>query len=57
MKCDTEQALALWDEMETAIGSAMQTITADERALLERDFAIHLLWGADAWNDESVATI
>jgi len=54
---DTEAALSLWDEMEKALASAKDGLPPDQRAKLDKHLAIHLLWGADSWHDDSAASV
>lgn len=50
LDANTEQALDSWDELEDLTENALQGAPASERATLDRELAIHLLWGADRWD-------
>lgn len=52
LDAETETALKLWDDLETALATAKEGLAADQRSILDRHLAVHLLWGADSWHDQ-----
>jgi len=56
LRVDTNQddvALGLWDEIGRFLDETKSDFTPHDRAWFDRNFAVHLHWGADPWDDES----
>ncbi len=54
---DAKSASELWDSMASHIERAMRDLPPEQRQLLDRHLALHLLWGADRWNDDDAGSV
>lgn len=54
---DTEKALALWDDVSTAVGGVIDKLAQKQRSQFNARLGVHLLWGNDPWDVEPAAAI